>query len=243
MSVRDVVAIVDDEPLVLRALQRILAPVGHRLVLSGETVPLDAWLYDPRLAVVVLDLFMGSESGPERVVRIRRARPDVAVVVMTGRPSIDGAVQCMRAGAFDFLCKPFTDLERVRGVVADARRFANGLSSESEGATSDAPVRGLDWVRVPLVAEPPPLAAAVPLSLEAYERLALERALREASGDAAEAARRLGIGRSTFYRKAAKHGVAMRRIEGPARPEPAPPEPDRARAARVRRVGEGPSIR
>jgi DNA-binding NtrC family response regulator len=47
----------------------------------------------------------------------------------------------------------------------------------------------------------------LPLSLEAYERSALERALREAGGNATEAARRLGIGRSTFYRKLGRHGL------------------------------------
>jgi two-component system response regulator HydG len=51
----------------------------------------------------------------------------------------------------------------------------------------------------------------VPLSLEAFERCALERALGEAGGDATEAARRLGIGRSTFYRKLARHGIPARR--------------------------------
>jgi len=52
-----------------------------------------------------------------------------------------------------------------------------------------------------------PLDPDVPLSLDAYERCALVRALQEARGDAALAARRLDIGRSTFYRKLAKHGL------------------------------------
>ena len=47
------------------------------------------------------------------------------------------------------------------------------------------------------------------LSLEAYECSALERALQENGGDARAAARSLGIGRSTFYRKLAKHGMAL----------------------------------
>jgi len=56
-------------------------------------------------------------------------------------------------------------------------------------------------------------AADPPLSLAAYERLALERALRENDGDATRAARSLGIGRSTFYRKAGKHGISLPRTE------------------------------
>jgi len=62
-----------------------------------------------------------------------------------------------------------------------------------------------------LAARPGP---GVPLSLEAYERCAIERALRETRGDAAEAARRLGIGRSTFYRKLSRHGIIARRGPG-----------------------------
>jgi excisionase family DNA binding protein len=51
----------------------------------------------------------------------------------------------------------------------------------------------------------------IPLSLDAYERAVLERALRESGGDATQAARRLGIGRSTFYRKLARHGLKAAR--------------------------------
>ena len=63
-----------------------------------------------------------------------------------------------------------------------------------------------------LAARPGP---EVPRSLEAYERCAIERALREERGDAGAAARRLGIGRSTFYRKLSRHGIIARR--GPGR--------------------------
>jgi two-component system nitrogen regulation response regulator GlnG len=59
----------------------------------------------------------------------------------------------------------------------------------------------------PAAAAPP---ADLPLSLDAYERCALERALRETGGDATAAARLLGIGRSTFYRRLAHHGIPPR---------------------------------
>ena len=52
--------------------------------------------------------------------------------------------------------------------------------------------------------------ADVPVSLEAYERCALERALSGCGGDVAAAARCLGVGRSTFYRKLAKHDLGPR---------------------------------
>jgi two-component system response regulator HydG len=51
---------------------------------------------------------------------------------------------------------------------------------------------------------------ALPLSLESYERAALEQALARTGGDASEAARLLKIGRSTLYRKLASHGLRPR---------------------------------
>jgi transcriptional regulator of acetoin/glycerol metabolism len=72
--------------------------------------------------------------------------------------------------------------------------------------------------RRPASATTAALPPELPLSLEAYERCALERALRESGGDATRAARRLGIGRSTFYRRLAVHGIATRGGGGGAAP-------------------------
>jgi len=149
----------------------------------------------------------------------------------------------MRAGAFDYLSKPFSDIDRVRDAVEVARACAAMGSSAVASDASRASVlchtaSSTDWRRVPLTREAT-AAADVPLTLEAYERLALERALQEAAGDAAEAARRLGIGRSTYYRKAAKLGVDLQR-----RPADGQRASDRsAGQQRPAWFGGGPSIR
>ena len=72
-------------------------------------------------------------------------------------------------------------------------------------AVADLPQRGRCGARH---AAPEPELA---LSLEAYERCAIERALEASRGDATAAARLLGIGRSTLYRKIAKHGLKISR--------------------------------
>jgi DNA-binding NtrC family response regulator len=59
-------------------------------------------------------------------------------------------------------------------------------------------------------------ASGLALSLDAYERCALERALSEADGDATRAARLLGLGRSTLYRKLSKHGIVRPAERRPA---------------------------
>jgi two-component system response regulator HydG len=114
------VLLVDDEPLMLRALARILRPDGHR-VLTAETVEQVApALAEPSLDVVLLDLRFGAHDGRELLARVKRERPEVEVIIVTGHASVESAVDCMRAGAFDYVEKPFPDARRVRLTVQRA---------------------------------------------------------------------------------------------------------------------------
>ncbi|MEE9607370.1 MAG: sigma-54 dependent transcriptional regulator [Myxococcota bacterium] len=114
------VLLVDDEPLLLRSLRRILESDGHRTVLAESAAAADAVLADPALDVVLLDLLLGQRSGLELLERVKRERPEVEVIVMTGHASIESAVGCIRRGAFDYLSKPFDDIHRVRTAVRKA---------------------------------------------------------------------------------------------------------------------------
>jgi two-component system response regulator HydG len=115
-----VVLVVDDEPLMLRALGRILREDGHRLVLAESPEAAEAALADPDLDVALLDVMLGASSGLDLLDRIKRERPEVECLVMTGHASIESAVRCMRRGAFDYLEKPFDDVHRVRTTVQKA---------------------------------------------------------------------------------------------------------------------------
>jgi DNA-binding NtrC family response regulator len=186
--------LIDDDAAWLTALERVLRPDGHRIASMSSAAGLEPWLADASLDGVVIDLGLegGATAGVDVLVRVKQARPDVAVIVMTGRASIESAVACMRRGAFDYLSKPFEDVQRVRSTVRKAveqrQRVAAALAPTSHASAEER----------------------LPLSLDAYEKSVLERALDELRGDATAAARRLGIGRSTFYRKLAKHGIRAR---------------------------------
>ncbi len=114
------ILLVDDEPLMLRALVRTLEPDGHRVVTAETTEAAEVFLRDPDLDVIVLDLVIRGASGREFLDRIKRERPEVEVVVATGHASVTSAVECMRQGAFDYLAKPFDDVPRVRSTVRRA---------------------------------------------------------------------------------------------------------------------------
>jgi DNA-binding NtrC family response regulator len=133
------VLVVDDEPLMLRALARILRADGHHLVLAESPDAAQAALADPELDVVILDLRLGSSDGLDLLERIKDERPELEVVVMTGHASIESAVGCMREGAFDYLAKPFEDAHRVRSTVDKAleRRRLLARNRELEARLED----------------------------------------------------------------------------------------------------------
>jgi two-component system response regulator HydG len=114
------VLVIDDEPLLLRSLERILGSEGHRTIVAESPEQADSTLADPQLDVVLLDLFLGRVSGMDLLDRLKRERPEVEVIVITGRASIESAVGCIRRGAFDYLAKPFADVHRVRTTVRKA---------------------------------------------------------------------------------------------------------------------------
>ncbi|MCP4241233.1 MAG: sigma-54-dependent Fis family transcriptional regulator [bacterium] len=114
------VLLVDDEPLLLRSLRRILEAAGHRTVPAVSASEAAGRLVDPDLAVVLVDLFLGASSGLDFLEQVKAERPEVEVIVMTGHASIESAVGCIRRGAFDYLAKPFDDVYRVRTTVGRA---------------------------------------------------------------------------------------------------------------------------
>ncbi len=112
--------LVDDEPLLLRSLRRILEAAGHRVVLAGSAGEAEPILADPELEAVLVDLFLGLQSGLDLLELMKRERPEVEVIVMTGHATVESAVRSIRRGAFDYLEKPFDDVHRIRTTVGKA---------------------------------------------------------------------------------------------------------------------------
>jgi two-component system response regulator HydG len=112
--------VVDDEPLLLRSLRRILEAGGYRTVLAESAEAALPMLSDPKLGVVLADILLGRNSGLEVLEQVKRERPEVEVIMMTGNASIENAVGCIRRGAFDYLAKPFDDVHRIRNIVGKA---------------------------------------------------------------------------------------------------------------------------
>jgi FixJ family two-component response regulator len=127
------VFVVDDDPSVRRGLERLLRTAGHRVEsFASAREFLERPDHDgPRC--LVLDVRMPGQSGLDLHDRLVASGRDIPVIFITGHADVPMAVRAMKAGAVDFLSKPFDDsellgaarqaLDRDRERWASRRRF------------------------------------------------------------------------------------------------------------------------
>jgi len=113
------VVVVDDEPKMAKAIASALERSGHECVVftSGREA-LDEVLAHPP-DVVVSDWRMEGLDGLELLRKIHAARPATPVILVTAYGDVPSAVAAMRAGAFDYVTKPF-DNDELRSLVERA---------------------------------------------------------------------------------------------------------------------------
>ena len=118
------VFVVDDDPSIRRALTRLLRSVGLAVdAYAGAQEFLDA--YDPaRPGCLVLDVRMPHISGLELQQALAQRAVELPIIFITGHGDVPMSVRAMRAGAIDFLPKPFHDQDLLdaiqRAIARDA---------------------------------------------------------------------------------------------------------------------------
>lgn len=117
---RGTILLVDDEEHILYASSLMLRADGFESVMTaGDPRQVMQILADEAVAVVVLDLCMPQMSGQELLKEIAYTYPELPVLVMTALDDLQTAVDCMKAGAFDYLVKP-VEKERLLSSVRRA---------------------------------------------------------------------------------------------------------------------------
>jgi len=131
MSVLSILVVEDDEGL-QNLLRRLLSQEGRQVTVVGSGQEAIRVAQEIPVHVLVTDLKLPDIDGLAVLERILQIDSKVIGIVMTGYGSIDSAVKAMKAGAFDFLIKPF-DNEVVAASVNKAlevhRRLENRQSS------------------------------------------------------------------------------------------------------------------
>jgi two-component system response regulator AtoC len=105
-SPRGRVLVVEDEIYVRDSLTEILRECGYDVVESGTVAEAVRVLGHAPIDVVLTDFRMPGADGLALVKQVQASAPDVPVVVLTGQGTIASAVECLKAGASDYLLKP-----------------------------------------------------------------------------------------------------------------------------------------
>jgi len=118
-SMRETLLIVDDEDMIRKVLQLKLSREGYICEEANSAQQALGVLGSIPIALVVLDIKMPGRSGIELLPEIKLGYPDTGVIMATAVNDIDVAVQCLKLGADDYICKPF-NLDEVSLAVQRA---------------------------------------------------------------------------------------------------------------------------
>lgn len=105
---KEIILVVDDEHDMLQLLKRSLEPdLGCEILTAASGEEALERLAERPVDLALLDIKMPGMDGMELLARLRQAQPWLTVVMMTAHGCIEVAVQAIRAGAYDFVTKPF----------------------------------------------------------------------------------------------------------------------------------------
>jgi DNA-binding NtrC family response regulator len=125
------IMVVDDDPLVLEYCTKTLQRIA-----DAEIIPLDGGvsasprLNEQSLDLLILDVCMPEITGINLLSQARQFDPDLPVLMMTGYPTVETAVECMKLGAADFIAKPFLPDD----LLATANRLLEGRRLREENS-------------------------------------------------------------------------------------------------------------
>ena len=110
--------IIDDDPAVKAVLIEFLG-CRYECTGVGSAEEALALLSAERFQLVISDIQMGGMSGLEMIPHLLRLAPDTVVIMISGVQTVESAIGALRAGAFDYVVKPF-DLQHVEAAVSRA---------------------------------------------------------------------------------------------------------------------------
>ena len=101
------ILVLDDDQSVCRVMQAALTPSDYKVDVVFDPAEMEAVLRRQAYHVIILDYVIPGLETSQVLEWIREHQPDTSIIVVTAYPSIDSALNCLRARTYDYLTKPF----------------------------------------------------------------------------------------------------------------------------------------
>ncbi len=193
------VLIIEDDIILAAALKKYLG-VQFEVETCDSIAHSKALLTESRFNCILLDKCLPDGNGVHLIGEIKTQWPTTAVIVLTGDAELNAATKCLSAGADDYIIKSENLIPELFLRIPASIESACLKLNQAELQLSSG-------LRLPL--------CEADLNRQAYEefmnqseKVFLERALDICAGDAAKAARAVGLARSTIFRKFSELGVS-----------------------------------
>ncbi len=123
--------IVEDDPALQFTIQTALEAKGHEVDAASTTGDAIERLHAQAYPIVISDIYIDERTGLDVLEAAKLADPQCAVILMTGRGTIETAVAATQGGAFDYIAKPF-GLDVILDAVERAEAARNGGDEDGE---------------------------------------------------------------------------------------------------------------
>ena len=120
------ILVVDDELIIRKSIEEILRANRYSVCTAGTLADAEKQLGRSTFDLILLDVKLPDGEGTDLLERLSRQSERPLIIMMSGYGTIESAVACMKAGAFDYLLKPFS-LNQVEVLVRKAESYRQVL--------------------------------------------------------------------------------------------------------------------
>lgn len=192
--------VVDDDDAVRDSLTLLLESSGHRVVAFEGAAGALAACGERRPDCIITDVRMPEIDGLEFQERLRRGRIETPVIVMTGHADVPLAVRAMKAGAADFIEKPFSDEVLLTSIKTALARVGRGADAVIDARLESLTPRERDVLELLVVGHPNKVIAhrldISPRTVEIHRARVMEKMQVKSLAELVRMAIQAGIGGS-----------------------------------------------
>lgn len=155
------ILVVDDDPVTLNMLKEFLEGKSFEVHLAQNADQAADLARIKHIPLVLSDIRMEESDGLSLLSELKKRNPKIVMILMTGFGSMEGAIEAIQKGAFDYISKPF-DLDKLYALITKAVEHIEGMNRSA--AAKPGPALGLETARK--------LIGSSPKIVEVYKTIA-----------------------------------------------------------------------